>query len=80
MWTVYVLRSLKDTGYYIGCTSDVAKRLTMHNKGRNTSTKYRKPFELIHKETYTSRTEAYFREKEIKSYKGGEAFKKLIHA
>jgi putative endonuclease len=33
---------------------------------------------LIYVEEFGSKTEALFREKQIKSYKGGEAFKRLI--
>ncbi|MBI2074794.1 MAG: hypothetical protein HYT83_03090 [Candidatus Levybacteria bacterium] len=35
---------------------------------------------LIHKEEYSSLAEARRREKQIKSYKGGNAFKKLIES
>ncbi|HPC36925.1 MAG TPA: GIY-YIG nuclease family protein [Candidatus Marinimicrobia bacterium] len=47
MWSVYVLRSLKDGCYYVGMSEDVAKRLMTHNLGKVTSTKSRRPFELI---------------------------------
>ena len=75
---VYILRSLKDGKYYIGSTADVDARLKFHNEGRQRSTKHRTPFELIHTEQYSSKSEALAREKKIKSYKGGEAFKQLI--
>jgi putative endonuclease len=75
---VYILQSLKDSKYYIGSTSDVAERLNFHNSGRQRSTKYRTPFILIYSEDLVSKEEALKREKQIKSYKGGEAFKRLI--
>ena len=75
---VYILRSLKDGKYYIGETTDLAARLAYHNAGKQRSTRYRVPFELIYSEVLTDRTEALKREKQIKSYKGGQAFKKLI--
>ncbi len=49
-----------------------------HNKGKNRSTKSRKPFKLIYKETFNNYKQARNREKEIKLYKGGFKFKKLI--
>ncbi len=33
---------------------------------------------LVHKEAYITKAKATKREKEIKSYKGGQAFKKLF--
>ena len=78
MWYVYILKSKKDNKYYIGCTSDLDKRLVRHNKGGNKSTKNRKPLELIHRELYDDKHQALARERKIKSYKGGDEFKRLI--
>jgi len=75
---VYILQSLKDSKYYIGSTSNVAERLNFHNSGRQRSTKHRVPFILICFEEMTSKEAALKREMQIKSYKGGEAFKRLI--
>jgi len=75
---VYIIQSLKDCKYYIGYTTDVKKRLTYHNLGINVSTKYRKPFKLVHYEEFGDKKSALKRERQIKSYKGGEAFKKLL--
>jgi putative endonuclease len=75
---VYILRSLRDNKYYIGSTSDVQARLKFHNAGLQRSTKRRIPFELVYYETCETKKLAQIREKIIKSYKGGEAFKKLI--
>ena len=75
---VYVLKSLKDGKYYVGSTSNIESRLAYHNAGNQRSTKSRIPFILIYTETYPNRSEAEKREREIKGYKGGGAFKKLI--
>ena len=75
---VYILRSEKDSRYYIGSTSDVEKRLVWHNAGKQRSTKSRTPFVIVHTEAFESKTEALKREKQIKSYKGGNAFKALL--
>ncbi|HEX2934427.1 MAG TPA: GIY-YIG nuclease family protein [Bacteroidales bacterium] len=75
---VYILRSLKDNKYYIGSTSDIEARLNYHNAGKQRSTKHRIPFVLVYSETFESKTDALKREKQIKSFKGGVAFKKLI--
>jgi putative endonuclease len=75
---VYILQSLKDGKYYIGSTSDVAERLNFHNSGRQRSTKHRVPFILRYSEELISKEDGLNREKQIKSYKGGEAFKRLV--
>ncbi len=75
---LYILQSLKDNKYYIGSTSDVEARLNFHNAGQQRSTKNRIPFRLVLFEQYESKATALKREKQIKKWKGGEAFKKLI--
>lgn len=78
MYFVYVLKSLKDNGFYIGQTDNVINRLHQHNKGHVISTKYRAPFILIREEQYTTRSEARVRENYLKKLKGGNEFKKII--
>ena len=75
---VYILQSEIDNRYYIGETSNVAERLIFHNSGKQRSTKNRIPFRLIIVEQYPNRKEALKREKQIKSWKGGQAFQKLV--
>ena len=78
MYFVYILRSLSDGKYYIGSTKDISSRLSYHNSGKQRSTKNRIPFELVYSEEFVTKTDALTRERQIKSYKGGMAFKKLI--
>ena len=75
---VYILQSLKDNRYYIGETSNAEERLIFHNSGKQRSTKNRIPFRSRLVEEYPDREEALKREKQIKSWKGGQAFQKLI--
>ncbi len=75
---VYIIKSLKDGRYYIGSTANVEARLQFHNAGLQRSTKHRIPFILVYSEKLPSKSLALQREKQIKAYKGGEAFKKLI--
>lgn len=79
MYIVYILKSLKIDRYYIGHCEDINVRLIRHNKGLVKSTKKYKPWKIVYKENFNTRSEAYRRELQIKSYKGGEAFKKLIN-
>ena len=78
MHWVYILQSVKDQRYYIGCTNDLDRRIKEHNFGQTKSTRHRRPFVLVYKEESLNRITAYHRELEIKSYKGGNEFKKLI--
>ncbi len=78
MYYVYIIRSLKDKKHYIGHTNNLVKRLQEHNRGKSASVRYRGPFELIYKEEAETKIEAVRREKKLKSYKGGAAFKKLL--
>lgn len=78
MYYVYLLQSLKNKRYYIGFTTNVRSRLNKHNSGGVKSTKGGRPWKLFLFESYPSKIEALKREREIKSYKGGIKFKKLI--
>jgi len=78
MYFVYILQSEKDRGFYIGYTTDLVRRIHKHNSGKTQSLRHRRPLKLIYYEQLASLRDAKAREKQIKSYKGGEAFKKLI--
>ncbi|MDD5567247.1 MAG: GIY-YIG nuclease family protein [Patescibacteria group bacterium] len=78
-WHVYILKSLKDGSHYVGSASNVNIRLKRHNSGKVRSTKRGVPWEVVYTEKYLTQQEAYRRERQIKSYHGGKAFKKLLH-
>lgn len=78
MYTVYFLQRTKDYKFYIGCTSDIEKRVQYHNSGKNKSTKHRKPFILVYTEKYKDKHEAYKREYYLKSPQGFLEKKRII--
>ena len=78
MFFTYVLRSIKDNKYYIGHSSDVAKRLAEHNSGKVFSTRRRAPFELLHQQGFSTRNEARWRERKWKTGWGHEQLQKLL--
>ena len=78
MYYVYVLLSLKDHKFYIGFSEDIKKRLTDHNAGRNTSTKSRRPFELIYYEAHLSKDDALRREAYFKTTKGKSTLRQML--
>ena len=78
MYSIYVLKSSKDNKFYIGCTSNLSKRLLYHNKGRVKSTKSRRPLELIFKEEYFDKYQAFNKEKYYKTAIGKRELKTKI--
>ncbi|OGY63932.1 MAG: endonuclease [Candidatus Harrisonbacteria bacterium RIFCSPLOWO2_02_FULL_41_11] len=72
MFYVYILKSLKNGRFYIGSTNNLERRLNEHNSGKSKYTSLTRPFVLIFKEEYLSRSEAMRREKFLKSGRGRE--------
>ncbi len=68
MYSVYVLKSLKDNDLYFGQTQDVDQRLMEHNKGKVISTRSRRPFSLLGYKEFQTRNEARWIEFEIKNH------------
>jgi len=77
---VYVLRSLRDDGLYIGSTRDLRARFRLHNDGAVRSTSPRRPFELIFYEAYRSQYDAKRREIYLKSTKGRTTLKTMLQS
>ncbi len=75
---VYILKSLKDSTFYIGFTSNLGKRLTEHNKGKCKYTKGHIPYKIIHFETFDIKKKAKQQEKYIKSIKNTSRYLKMI--
>ena len=78
MYYVYIIKSKTKERFYTGSSENVHKRLNSHNSGKVKSTKAYKPQKIVYLETFENKNEALKREKQIKSYKSGNAFKKLI--
>lgn len=78
MYYVYILYSRLDKDLYIGCTSDLRKRISQHNSGRVFSTKNRIPFQLIYYEAFINKTDAFVREKWLKSGWGHNQINKIL--
>ena len=78
MFFVYIIQSLRTGRYYIGYTQNVEERLRQHNQGITKPIRNRGPFKVVYQELFDSESAAKKRELQIKRYKGGYAFKKLI--
>lgn len=79
MYYVYILKSITRNTYYVGCTSNLKKRLSQHNRDQTYGIRHKGPWTLLMYRTFTNRYEAYDYEKKVKSYKGGNAFKKILN-
>lgn len=77
-YSVYILYSRKDKRLYVGCTSNLAKRLKRHENGYVPATKYRLPKVLIHREELESKSDAFNRERFFKSLWSAREKKKLL--
>lgn len=71
MYYVYLLQSLKNKSFYIGCTSDLKNRFKFHNQGLSYHTKKYLPWKLVYYEAYLSKIDAYNREKSLKLHAQG---------
>lgn len=79
MYFLYILQSLKDKKLYIGTSNNINRRLKEHNEGLSKSTKYRRPFVLVYKEEFVTRSEAMKREWYFKNTsEGNKLMRKLI--
>ena len=77
MFYVYIIVN-PEGKHYTGIASDIETRLKKHNSKSSEWTKSRGPWKLLHEEEFETKNEALYRERVIKSYKGGRAFRKLL--
>ena len=79
MYFVYILYSNKIDKYYIGSTDDIPGRIRRHNQGNKAFTSTGKPWVLVYKEEFGSKTEALKREIQLKKWKSRERIGSLIN-
>ncbi len=77
-WSVYILYSQKDKRLYVGCTANVEKRYQKHVSGDVPATVNRRPLTLIQSEVFSTKTEAFQRERFLKSLWGAREKKKIL--
>ena len=70
MYYTYVLFSLKDRKLYTGYTENIKRRINEHNQGLVSSTRHRRPLELIYYEYGGTEEDAIRRERCLKSGRG----------
>ena len=75
---VYILRSLQGSKYYVGQSEDPDRRLYYHNTVEKGFTSRYRPWELVWRKAYPTRSEAKKIEGMIKSWKNKILIKELI--
>ena len=78
MFYNYILQSINTNKLYIGYTKDLLKRVEEHNKGRNLSTKFGRPWILIYYEACLNEDDAKRREKYLKKTQGQRLIKRRL--
>ena len=75
---VYIIQSLADYSYYVGSTQNVEDRIERHNQGRSQYTKTKIPWQLVHTEAFSNKSNALKRENQIKRRKSKDFIESLI--
>ena len=78
MYSIYILYSIRDGKLYVGCSADLTKRLDAHRCGKVISTRNRRPLELIHREEFENKADAFNRERFLKSLWSGRFKRKIV--
>ena len=78
MHYVYVLRSLRDGGFYIGYSTDLRRRTAEHVTAASFATSFRGPWKLIYYEAYLERDDGLGRERYLKSGSGRRFLKAQV--
>lgn len=79
MYYVYILQSKKNGHLYIGCTTNLNKRIKLHNSGKVFSTKKCLPIKLIYCEIFLNKDDAFKREQFLKTGWGRNYIKRALH-
>lgn len=80
MYYVYVLRSLKSGGLYIGSSADPDARLAAHNSGRSRWSSHLRPWVRVLLEQHPDRQAAQKRERYLKSGWGRRTLQNKVSA
>jgi putative endonuclease len=79
MFYLYILFSEKKTKYYVGHTGDdLNERLRKHNSNHKGFTGGLGDWKIVHSETYSTKSDAYQRELQIKKWKSSKRIAQLV--
>ena len=75
---VYILFSYSKDKFYIGFTSNIEERIIRHNQKSKGFTGNNNDWKIVYSETFSEKSEAIAREKQIKSWKSKIKIQELI--
>jgi putative endonuclease len=75
-----VVQSERSGRFYIGCTSNLARRLKEHNSGKTRSLRAFIPVTLVYEETFATLLDARRRESYLKRLKSHTYLQSLIES
>jgi putative endonuclease len=75
---VYIIQDKITGRYYTGSCLELSKRITRHTNHTGGKTTRKGEWSLVCYKALDTISEARLEEKKVKSYKGGNAFKKII--
>ena len=78
MFYLYILYSKTRDKYYVGSTGDLIGRLKSHNSNHSGFTGRTGDWEVICKEIFETKEDAYARERAIKKWKSRKLIENLI--
>ncbi len=78
MFYTYALKSISHNYIYVGLTNSPKRRTNQHNSGKEQTTRFYAPFNLIYLKAFNTRAEARKHEKYLKSGCGKEFLKNFI--
>ena len=80
MYYVYILINRERNRTYVGCTSNLDKRIEEHNKGLVKSSRAYRPYRLLYKEEFLTLRDARAKEDYYKGTSGRRKLKELLVA
>jgi predicted GIY-YIG superfamily endonuclease len=78
MATVYIIRSVVNNEYYIGCTENFKRRIREHNEGYVAATKPFVPYQIQLVQEYKNLSDARKIELKLKKLKRKDYIEKII--
>ncbi len=75
----YILYSESVAKYYIGHTNNIDERIRKHNTNHKGFTGCVNDWKVVYFEEFESKSEAYFRERQVKSWKSKTKIIELIN-
>ncbi len=78
-YSFYIIYSPALDKYYLGSTGNLEERLRKHNSNHKGFTGKADDWTIVYTEEFVTKTEAYRRERSVKSWKSRKKIEELVH-